>query len=128
MRRVVLFLLLAACDDGVVGDTNADGLAVGGVSVTSCDSGDTVCSESFGVATAGVGGIHVTDGILKNCCTDVTASAALDGSTIALDYSESGEQCDCVCGHIAEYDIQGLSPGDYTVSSPEGESASITVQ
>lgn len=157
MRPTLLALaLLAACgdhDDTSTDDTSSDDTSTDDTSSDDTSSDDTSdpCGES-GICPltataaevscdAGVGpGLTVTspaagtvsgvDGdVQEGCCPtfEVQGEASQRTSTVSVTYLLTDDVCDCICSLDLTWTLTGVPAGAWTVVTPGGRSASVTV-
>jgi hypothetical protein len=119
-------LLLCTSCFGSTGGRD-DGVVVRHVTMSGCD--DSGVEETVLVADpAGEGAVHVEHTTRLSCCIDgVDVQPKADGTTLTLAYREKGSPCDCICAYVVEYDVSGLSSGDWTIRAQEDE-AVVTVE
>jgi hypothetical protein len=119
MIRTGFLMLLAGCGTPVAaGDMDVTGFSK--VESTECDSGDTSC-QSLAATVSGTS-VHVVDSaVTLTCCMDTTPVVSVDGAIVSVEYTESGDPCDCVCNHDLAYDIGPFESGTWTIHTPTGE-------
>lgn len=96
-----------------------------GEDVTVTVTGD----ESIFGAKGGAGRIDLTHiNALHNCCVDVAMAYTLEGNTITIRESETGDLCDCNCTFDLSASILELPAGTYTVQgAPVGDPIDVVV-
>lgn len=60
------------------------------------------------------------------CCPDVAVEASRIGNAITATYEFTNDFCDCICVVEPIFSLQGLEPGQYTLSA-DGDSVSFSV-
>jgi hypothetical protein len=84
-----------------------------------CDEDDPNMVPPSLIAYAGEAGkIDVTEsGFETSCCLMLEPSVVVEGMTLNVSYTESGDPCDCICYYTITYTLAGLAPGTWTVVS-----------
>jgi hypothetical protein len=127
-------ILLAACTtdkgDTSLGTDDSDvvaGVTAAGFSKSSCLEYFSKPESSLIVTDMGGGTVHVDHMAWQgNCCTDVAVTLAAKAPNVDVTYVETGEQCFCMCRFDLDYDLSGLTPGDWTIHAA-GDTATVTV-
>jgi hypothetical protein len=103
-------------------DSGADSLDVANYTSSECTARlttDTASGipESIVATSDAAGTVHIAHTSLSaNCCADITPNPRLSGTALALAYTESGEECDCMCTFDLTYDVTGVAAGTYAVT------------
>jgi hypothetical protein len=79
--------------------------------------------------------IEVVEGVVQvlhenyqeSACLSFEVEGTLDGDVIAMEYPQSGEECDCTDLYRFTYHIEGLDSGTYTFNAPGGVSDTVTI-
>jgi hypothetical protein len=123
----VIALLLAACTNGSGGGGNGADENVTDVSSECTDSGLQMTGGL--TATAESDGVHVVDEYPFSCCAtfDVSVTVSVDKHWATAAYTNVGEKCDCMCRYEVRYTITGLEAGTWTIESPTGATADVTL-
>jgi hypothetical protein len=128
---VTLALFLTACGEtagGGDGGGTGDDAKVVDVSSECTDSGLSATGDAL-TATVAADGVHVVDVYPFSCCAEfeVAVSVALDKHWVTASYTNVGEKCDCMCRYDVRYTIAGLEAGTWTLESPTGATADVTL-
>ena len=127
----ILLSTLLACSDKSTnetgGSTNVLNITNVRVSSVNCDMEEI--PEDVLTVTVEAGIVQmVHENYEESSCLSFGVDGVLDAMNLNVDYSKSGEECDCIDIYRLEYDIEDLDSGTYTLNAPGGVSASIVVE
>ena len=125
-----VFCFSLACQEETKDDTSTDTtFEITNVEVSSapCD-GEMPPADEVSVTSSNGTATVTHSNYEDSSCLGFTVSGDLEGSTLTLTYTETGEPCDCISMYALNYDIIGLASGTYTLEFPGNVTENLTIE